>query len=123
MSQRGEVILRKALDYESTEFFSFNVTVNDGKKNDSAQVNITVININDWDPRFRYPQYEFFLEDDDLFDGFILGKLDVHDGDKGDRVLLDIRGYSARAFHINPQGELVLKDLRCDYYLIILSMI
>ena len=27
----------------------------------TALVNITVLNINDWDPRFRYPQYEFFV--------------------------------------------------------------
>jgi len=104
--------LRKSLDYEVVEFLSFNVTTFDGKKNDSAQVNITVININDWDPRFRYPQYEFYINEEDLFEGLILGELEVHDGDKGDRVLMEIRGPSARAFHLNPSGELVLNDLR-----------
>lgn len=112
VSQKGDVILRKSLDFESSEFYSFLVNVNDGRKNDSATVNITVLNINDWDPRFRYPQYEYFLEEEEVFEGRILGKLDVHDGDKGDKVVLELRGPFARAFDINSQAELTIKDLR-----------
>ncbi len=35
---------------------SLTVQVTDGRRNDSARVNVSVININDWDPRFKYPQ-------------------------------------------------------------------
>lgn len=50
-----------SLDYETRQQYGFRVTVSDGRSNDTALVNITVLNINDWDPRFRYPQYEFFV--------------------------------------------------------------
>ena len=44
--QRGEVILRKEIDFEQVEGYSFVVDANDGRKNDSATVNVTLININ-----------------------------------------------------------------------------
>ena len=75
VSQKGDVILRKSLDFERVESYSFVVHITDGKKNDSAKVNISVLNINDWDPRFKYPQYEFFVEEKDVFEGFLLGNL------------------------------------------------
>jgi hypothetical protein len=52
VSQKGDVILRKTLDFERIENYSFVVHVTDGRKNDSAKVNISILNINDWDPRF-----------------------------------------------------------------------
>ena len=66
MSQKGEVMLRKTLDYEKTDAYSFVVYVTDGKRNDSARVNVSVLNINDWDPRFKYPQYEFHIRGGDV---------------------------------------------------------
>ncbi len=83
----------------------------DGRRNDTAHVNITLLNINDWDPRFKYPEYEFFVKAEDAFDGFTVGKLDVHDGDKGDQVMLDVRGPDARVFRVNRRGELVIDSL------------
>ena len=112
VSQKGDVILRKTLDFEIIENFSFVVKVSDGRRNDSAKVNVSVININDWDPRFKYPQYEYFVEEKDLFEGFVLGNLEVFDGDKGDKVILELRGSFARMFDVNRQGELIIKDLR-----------
>lgn len=61
----------------------------------SAAVNVTVLNVNDWDPRFRYPQYEFFLPHVPLVDlrpGTVIGKVEAADGDKGDSVTLSLRG-------------------------------
>jgi hypothetical protein len=40
------------MDFERIENYSFVVHVTDGRKNDSAKVNISILNINDWDPRF-----------------------------------------------------------------------
>ena len=48
----GDLTLRKTLDYETRESFSFRVVATDGRQNDTTRVNITVININDWDPRW-----------------------------------------------------------------------
>ena len=84
----------------------------DGKKNDSARVNVTVININDWDPRFKYPQYEFYVPQKDKKVGHIVGKLEVHDGDEGDSVTLELKGAFARVFTINNKGQLIIQDLR-----------
>ena len=104
--------MRKTLDFEIVENFSFVVKVTDGRRNDSARVNVSVININDWDPRFKYPQYEFFVDENDVFDGFVMGTLEVFDGDKGDKISLELRGPIARIFDISRQGELIIKDIR-----------
>ena len=104
--------MRKTLDFEIVQNFSFVVKVTDGRRNDSARVNVSVININDWDPRFKYPQYEFFVDENDVFDGFVMGTLEVFDGDKGDKISLELRGPFARIFDISRQGELIIKDIR-----------
>lgn len=66
-------------------------------QNDTASINITVLNVNEWEPRFRYPQYEFRVEDDARDDVELLpvGRLDVFDGDKKDTVTLTLRGSGA----------------------------
>ena len=90
----------------------FQVYVTDGKKNDSARVNVTVLNINDWDPRFKYPQYEFYVPQKDMRVGHVVGQLKVHDGDVGDSVTLELKGSFARVFAINNKGQLIINDLR-----------
>jgi len=68
-------------------------------QNTSAFVNITVLNVNDWDPRFRYPQYEFYVPDislSQLLPGTVIGKVEAADGDRGDRVTLALRGPESR---------------------------
>ena len=99
--------------------FIFKVYVTDGRKNDSARVNVSVLNINDWDPRFKYPQYEFYVPQKDKKVGHIVGKLEVHDGDEGDSVTLELKGSFARVFTINKKGQLIIQDLR---YTAILSL-
>ena len=83
----------------------------DGRENDTTTVNITVLNINDWDPRFRYPQYEFYVGSEDAKAGQEVGALEVFDGDKDDEISLEISGQHARVFGITEAGELFLSDL------------
>ena len=66
----------------------------------------------DWDPRFKYPQYEWEVSPEDRFEGFKIGVLEVHDGDKGDSVSMDVRGSHARAFRLSSRGELEIDNLR-----------
>lgn len=108
VDSKGDVILRKVVDYELTEFYTFKVFISDGRRNDSATVNVTLLNINDWDPRFKYPQYEFYVQAEDALNGHLIGNLEVHDGDKGDKVSLHLKGPYARIFSISRQGELVI---------------
>ena len=73
---------------------------------------MTVLNINDWDPRFKYPQYEFYVPSKDMVVGHVVGKLEAHDGDKGDSTTLELKGPFARMFTINEKGQLIIQDLR-----------
>lgn len=108
----GEVVLRKSLDYETEDSFMYHVMVTDGTANDTASMNITVLNVNDWDPRFRYPQYEFFLSPDtvDGSEKMMVGKVEVADGDKGDYIKLSLQGADANLFYITEDGEIYLKE-------------
>ncbi len=112
VTEKGDVVVRKVLDFERAEAYSFGVSATDGRRNDSARVVVSVLNINDWDPRFKYPQYEFHVRSEDAVAGALVGVLQVHDGDKGDAVSLDIKGPDARIFRINKRGELFIDDLK-----------
>ncbi|XP_018319632.1 protocadherin Fat 4 [Agrilus planipennis] len=107
INPRGEVALRKSLDYEKTDEYFFKVFATDGKTNDSASVNITVKDVNEWEPRFRYPIYEFFVTEK-FVDS--IGKIEVKDGDINDKLSLSLNGSNASLFYITPNGELKLKD-------------
>lgn len=71
-------------------------------------VNITVENENEWEPRFRYPHYEFFVSGlpDEL-----VGRIEAADGDHDDRLTLSLSGNNASLFLITPSGELRLRDV------------
>ncbi len=112
VNEKGDVVVRKVLDFERAERYDFVVSATDGRRDDSARVLVRVLNINDWDPRFKYPQYEFFVRSEDAVAGAVVGVLQVHDGDKGDEVTLDIKGPDARIFRINKRGELFIDDLK-----------
>ncbi|XP_048481685.1 protocadherin-16 [Plutella xylostella] len=122
ISARGAVLLRRGLDYEARRDYAFHVMLTDGRANDTASLNITVLNVNDWEPRFRYPQYSFRVEGSagDAGDeaggaggagaGLMpVGKVDVFDGDKDDYVSLSLRGPDAGLFYMNDMGELFLR--------------
>ena len=111
VNSRGEVILRKTVDYETVESYSFSVTASDGWYNDTANVRIALININDWDPRFKHPEYAFYVGKENIRRGYKVGEVQVFDGDKGDHVSLDIRGAFARVFGISNKGEIMIRDM------------
>ncbi|CAK1541368.1 unnamed protein product [Leptosia nina] len=123
INSAGEVLLRKALDYETTANYFYQVMVTDGPTNDTASLNITVDNVNEWEPRFRYPLYEFRADlspeegitgeegkRDGRAGGLVkVGQLDVYDGDTEDTVTLTLRGLHAPLFYLNAAGELFLR--------------
>lgn len=64
-------------------------------------MNISVLNVNDWDPRFRFPQYEFFVPElaagpNSNPVGLVVGKVEAADGDRGDHISLELRGAGAK---------------------------
>ena len=111
VSGRGELILRKTVDFETRESYEFSVTASDGWHNDTTRVRIKLININDWDPRFRHPEYAFYVSRENMVSGHKVGEVEAHDGDKGDHLRLDIMGAFARVFRITARGELLIRDM------------
>ncbi|XP_026726714.1 protocadherin-16, partial [Trichoplusia ni] len=111
INSAGEVVLRRPLDYETADSYNYQVMVTDGISNDTASINISVVNVNEWEPRFRYPQYEFRVEQDPQRDAELLpvGRLDVFDGDKRDNVTLTLRGSGADMLYINSTGDMYLR--------------
>lgn len=70
-------------------------------------MNVTVEDVNEWEPRFRYPHYEFF------FNGKpneLVGRIEVADGDKNDKIVLSLTGINASTFFITPTGELRMRE-------------
>ncbi|XP_063224193.1 protocadherin Fat 4 [Bacillus rossius redtenbacheri] len=110
VSASGDVLLRRPLDFEAEDRYAFLVHVSDGRANDSALVNISVLNVNDWDPRFRYPQYEFFAEAG-VAPGDVVGRVEAADGDRGDSVTISLAGPAARMFYVTESGDIVVSDI------------
>ena len=111
VNDKGEVKVKRTIDFETTQALSFHVYVDDGRQNDSCLVNISVINLNDWDPRFKYPQYEFYVGKTSSSEGHIVGVVDVFDGDIDDEISLELSGHSARVFKITQEGEIYINDM------------
>ena len=126
ITRDGDLVLDKALDFETQTLFTFYVIVTDGVTNDEAEVSIRVLNVNDWNPEFRYPEYEFFVSDNRYscfhssnlqticfrsVNGQVIGRVHVTDGDKEDRVSLYIRGEMANVFRITNNGDIMVKNI------------
>ncbi|XP_066596729.1 protocadherin beta-10 isoform X2 [Prorops nasuta] len=107
ITNSGELILKGALDYERRISHSFLARVTDDYYNDTARVNISVEDVNEWEPRFRHPRYEFHARN--IREGSLIGKLEAADGDRGDKISLSLRGPDARSFEIKDNGELILR--------------
>ena len=108
----GEVVLAKSLDFETRTEFVFRVAVSLGRQRDRAEVRVTVINVNDWNPAFRHPEYQFHVSEAEAVDGHRVGVVEVTDGDLGDRVSLELRGEMAAVFGADSDtGALYLRQL------------
>lgn len=106
----GEVILQKPLDYENSTKHIFQVFGTDGVSNATAEVVIDVLDVNDWEPRFRQTNYDFAIPKVvDSTQPYPLGKLEAADGDRYDKINIDIRGSYADYFQVDPDGMLWLK--------------
>ncbi|XP_020715344.1 cadherin-related family member 1 isoform X2 [Ceratitis capitata] len=111
----GEVILVKPLDYEKMTKHEFQVMATDGITNITADITLEVVDVNDWEPRFRETHYEFlvpkssFHSQHDSFDGVMIGKVEAADGDRNDKVELSLRGQHAGIFEIDSKGSIYIR--------------
>nr|XP_045622180.1 protocadherin-16-like [Procambarus clarkii] len=111
ISPSGQILLDYDLDFETKQEYDLKIYVNDGEFNDTATLKVQVLNVNDWDPRFRFPQYEFFVTSTTLRPGDGIGNVEVADGDRGDQITLTVMGQDAKMFAISNDGELRIRDL------------
>jgi hypothetical protein len=71
-------IFSKGLDFEAKEGYLFRVQLLEGPViKDTVTVNISLLNINDWDPQFKYPAYEFSVSEGELEKGSKIGEVQV----------------------------------------------
>lgn len=75
---------------------------------------IDVLNVNDWDPRFREPHYTFRLPMKALNESYsipmVIGKIEAADGDVGDKISFNLRGVHSSLFSIDSRGMIWLKE-------------
>lgn len=106
----GEVVLTKSLDYETSTRHRFKVLATDGLTNTTADVNIEVLDVNDWEPRFRQSHYEFSIPKEiETDEPVALGKMEAADGDRNDRITLSLRGPNSELFNVDSRGTIWLK--------------
>ncbi|XP_017104580.1 protocadherin beta-7 isoform X2 [Drosophila bipectinata] len=111
----GELVLAKPLDYEKMTKHEFQVQATDGMTNSTAELTLEVIDVNDWEPRFRETHYEFMVPKSSLqsradsFDGVLVGKVEAADGDRNDKLELSLRGQHAGLFEIDSTGNIFMR--------------
>ena len=72
-----------------------------------------MLDVNDWEPRFRQSHYEFLLPNiENNNEPITLGKLEAADGDRNDRVSLNLRGPHSEIFTVDSRGNLWLRGER-----------
>lgn len=112
IGQYGDVILRKPLDFEKIVKHVFHVMVYDDQLNNATcQVIVDVINVNDWDPRFREPFYRFRLPLNQTYHiPMEVGRVEAADGDVDDKINFSLRGTHSDYFTIDSRGKIWLKE-------------
>ncbi|XP_055550526.1 protocadherin Fat 1 isoform X2 [Wyeomyia smithii] len=106
----GNIYLKNRLDYETRPFHIFTVELNDGKNKQYTEVMVEVVDVNDWEPRFRRPQYTFKVSNSAKSFPLVIGRVEAADGDVNDKIAYFIRGENSRFFHIDSKGQIWQKE-------------
>lgn len=115
----GEVVLQKPLDYENQTKHVFQVLGTDGTSNATAEVIIDVLDVNDWEPRFRELTYDFSIpKSADMTRPVPIGKLEAADGDRFDKINLEIHGQYEEFFQIEKDGMIWFVESFWFYFFI-----
>lgn len=81
---------------------------------------VEVIDVNDWEPRFRQPYYKFSLppvtpETEKIYNEtinlpMVVGKIEAADGDVNDKITFSLKGSHASMFTVDSRGVIWLKE-------------
>lgn len=112
----GEIVLKRQLDFENKTRHQFDVVASDGTTNATATVVVEVLDVNDWEPRFRQTHYEFIVPKEmatsksGINEPLALGRLEAADGDRDDKLRFELKGQMAEMFNMDARGILWLKN-------------
>ena len=116
--------MKKALDYEQKQSYTFTVTAKDGgNKTATASVNILVQDVNDNAPVFQNSPYSANVAEN-VNVGYGVGTVTATDADSGPRGRVSysiVNGNTGNAFRINAAGK--VKCFFMLYFLYILFFI
>ena len=108
-STTGAVVLVQSLDYETIQFYSLNVFVNDSRFVSTSQLNITVLDENDNIPQFD--AVNVLQTDEQMPNGTFVGRVSATDADSGVNQVIAysfVQSSIANLFAINvTTGEIV----------------
>lgn len=107
----GNITLIQSLDYDQgLQRYEFKVRCTDSVGNEAvADVNITVIGVNDEPVKFNESQYKFTLDRLEL-PGTVVGQLETQDDDVGQQEPITYSIESNANFDIDSDGQILLKD-------------
>lgn len=77
---------------------------------DTLTVDVKVIDVNEHDPRFSRPSYHFRPTSRAIDEKQPIGRITVEDGDRNDRVTVELVGLGANAFHLDIDGNVFLAN-------------
>lgn len=114
----GEIVLKRQLDFENRTRHQFDVMASDGTSNATTTVLVEVLDVNDWEPRFRANHYEFIVPKEMAAsksgsnEPLALGRLEAADGDRDDKLRFELKGQMAEMFDMDARGILWLRNAK-----------
>ena len=103
-SNNGDLILKRALDYESIKEYNMVVEVTDGIHQDTATIAITVLDIDDEPPIFTASQYTASIVENAAFGTSVL-TVEAIDVDSK-LIVFEVKGQAEGRFSIDSNGVL-----------------
>ncbi|CAK9294166.1 unnamed protein product [Gordionus sp. m RMFG-2023] len=106
LTQRGDIIVTRSLDYEKKTFYEMDVDVIyiNANKTENIKVILHILNVNDNAPKFSKDFYTFHAE---RKNGGLVGQINVTDGDNDD---MELKIIGSKHFTIDKHGNIFMFD-------------
>ncbi|GAB6021518.1 hypothetical protein CHUAL_004123 [Chamberlinius hualienensis] len=111
INQSGDLILKKPMDFEVNQKIVLEATVISGSMKDTTRVELQMINVNEHDPKFNSGLFRFRASARSIETSQAIGRIPAEDADLNDHVTISLMGPNARAFRIDQDGNLFVKNV------------
>ena len=114
--ETGSIVLAAALDFDLAEhrFFTLELFVTDGEFNSTAELLLTITDVNDNQPMFDNGSYAVFIPEDTTVGNEIL-QVTATDTDPSSQIFYFLSGVNAEHFSINTTTGSITVALSLDY--------